>query len=158
MPRYKSYLELVEACNRVVRDSTRTYYWKPLDSQRAVAERELTKLVLRNDKREHQTFGFLTPDVVSNFPWVASGVRTIERDSSWDYGDARTYGFQEDGNIEWLNARLTRMAESRMVRENFPFLTRWGNGCGSPGEFIPLVGGPKDVKIPDYLALILGLV
>lgn len=158
MPQYKSYLELIEACNRIVDDSTRTYYWKPLDSDRAVAERELTKLFLRNDRREHQAFGYLTPKIVSKLPWTSSGVREIYRDLSWDDGDAPIYGFQEDGHTGWLNARLTRMTRSRVVRETFPFLNKWGNGNGGPGDFVPLVGGPEEVKIPDYLALILGLV
>ena len=159
MPRYyKSYLELVESCNRVVDDSTRTSYWKPLDSNRAVAERELTKLVLRNDKREHQTFGYLTYDVVHSLLWTSCGVWEIERDSSWDDGDAHVYGFQEDGHTGWLNIRLTRMVRSRVVRENFPFLHEWGNGSEGPGDFFSLVGRPKDIKIPDYLTLILGIV
>lgn len=158
MPRYKSYLELIETCNRVVGDSTRTYYWKPLDSNRAVAEREFTKIVLRNDRREHQTFGYLTPDVVNSLPWTSCGVRQLERDSPWDDGDAHVYEFREDGHTGWLNDRLIRMARSRVVREKFPFLGEWGNGSGGPGDFVPLVGGPKDVKVPDYLAIILGVV
>lgn len=158
MPRYKSYLELVEACNRVVDDSTRTYYWKHLESNRAVEERELTKFILRNHRREHQTCGYLTPEVVSKLPWTSNGVRELERGSSWDDGDAPIYGSQENRHTGCLNGRLICMMRSRAVQDSFPFLDGWGNGSGGPGDFVSLIEGPEEVKIPDYLALIPGLV
>ena len=158
MSLYKSYLDLVKACNRVVDNDTPTKHRKPVSSGRAVAERELTKFALRNKKKEAQIFGYLTPGAVDTLPWDRSGVMRLMGDAAPEKGDALTYGFQADGNVPWLNAQLTRMAlKSPAVRQNFPFVSAWGNGSGLPGDYLPVIGAP-DVKMPECLAPIFGIV
>lgn len=158
MSLYKSYLDLIKACNLVVDNDTSTKHGKPVSSGRGVAERELTKFALRNKKKDAQIFGYLTPEAVDTLPWDRSGVMRLMGDAAPETGDARTYGFQADGNVPWLNAQLTRMAlKSPAVRQNFPFVSAWGNGSGLPGDYLPVIGAP-DVKMPECLAPIFGIV
>lgn len=117
---YGSLLELVKGCNPVVDNDTATKHWEPASSGRAVAQRELTKFVLRNDNGERQTFGYLTSDVVDDLPWEKSGVQKVARESAWKEGNTRTCGFQEDANIKRLNDRVTCMTNRHAVRQNSP--------------------------------------
>lgn len=44
------------------------------------------------------------------------------------------------------------------MREYFPFTGKWEGGRKGSGGYVPLVGGAGDVRIPDVLAPILGIV
>ena len=183
---YKTYLELVQDCNRVVWNGVDTDMNKSSVENRLVAINELTKILLYDhanpDPKELRVFGYVTKEIREKIKFLEDKFcfTTVQKDKRLDDSpdrndpDASIYGYRI-GDHASINMTLYYMIASKFLPKEFNFLWRHRErlvkepGRAQPESkrypHLPMLGGPAEgdrsgvqVRVPWYLTYLLGTV
>ena len=156
------YLALIDKCNLVVDseedidDDVDTSGIKGEEEEQApqrskVAEPNLVKFLARDAKDQYQTFGYFTQDTLkalAGLHWIHHGYEIINRKDGHGI-----YAVKEVGVQRFMNGRLLVPITCETFLQAFPFLQLC---LPDPAPYVPLLGGPPEVRVPKYVSYLLG--
>lgn len=142
------YLKIIDNCNRVVDSDEEDERPESGRPERRVAESKLVKFLARDAGGEYRTFGYLTQKTMGDIHWGYFDFETVPQDE----GNG-IYALKEVGKQLSMSGRFLMPTTSRSCQKAFPLLSM----CRpNPAPFLPLLGGPPEVRVPRYVLYFLG--